>query len=816
MNAAAPTILVAGLLLVGLAVEPNDEAPSADASTAAMEAVEHEATGANLDQSLNEVVDQYCVRCHSERRMTGNLSLEDFDVATPDEDAETAERVIHKVRAGMMPPAGARRPPEDSLTLLASSLETTIDEAASRDPNPGRRTFQRLTRSDYEASVRDLFGLEVDASAFLPSETISESFDNIADVQMLSSTLMEGYLKAAAHVARAAVGDRSASPSSSVYKVDKTRSQMEHIEGTPLGTRGGTSVLHNFPADGDYVFEIDLHPIPTGQLYGSTSADEQLEISINGERVAVLDVDRWASQSDPTGLRMETPPIHVEAGQHNVAAAFVQKIEGPVIDLITPVDYTLADSQIGSDYGVTTAPHLRDLVITGPFRVTGVSNTEARSRIFTCRPTSREDEGPCAESIIERLAEDAYRRPLRDEDLESLMSFYEDGRQDGGFETGIRRAIQAMLASPHFVFRLEQTGVDDQEIYEVADMDLASRLSFFLWAAPPDDELIQVASEGKLSDEDVLEEQTLRMLEDPRAEALATRFASQWLRLQDLDKIDPDAQHFPYWDQALTAAMERETELLFKHLVEEDGSLMELLTADYTFANERLARHYGISDVSGEAFQRVALPNEHRRGLLGHGSILTMTSHANHTSPVLRGKWVMEVLLGSPPPPPPPNVPTLDESSDAAQDGRELTTRERLEQHRDNPACESCHKVIDPIGLALENFDVTGAWRIKENGNPIDATGELYDGTPIENPSDLREAILDRPSVFVRTFTRNMMAYALGRRVEYYDMPTVRHIEDQAEENGYQMSSFILGVVKSPAFRTARAETVAEQDAQQQ
>ncbi|MDZ7778803.1 MAG: DUF1592 domain-containing protein [Gemmatimonadota bacterium] len=815
MNAATPTILVAGLLLLGLAVEPNDETPSAEPSAVA---VEHEATEANLDQSLNEVVDQYCVRCHSERRMTGNLTLEDFDAAAPEQDAQTAERVIHKLRAGMMPPAGARRPPEDSLTLLASSLETRIDEAAAGDPNPGRRTFQRMTTSDYERSIRDLFGLEVDASAFLPGETMSDNFDNIADVQMLSATLMEGYLKAAAHVARAAVGDRSASASSSVYKVDKTRSQMEHIEGTPLGTRGGTSVLHNFPADGDYVFQVDLHAIPTGQLYGSTSQDEQLEISINGERVAVLEVDRWSTESDPSGHRMETPPIHVEAGQHRVAAAFVQKIEGPVIDLIKPVDYTLADSQIGSDYGVTTAPHLRDLVITGPFRVSGVSNTESRSRIFTCRPTSPEDERPCAESIIERLAEQAYRRPLRNDDLESLMSFYEDGRQDGGFEGGIRRAIQAMLASPHFVFRLEQTNVDadEREIYEVADMDLASRLSFFLWAAPPDEELIRVASEGKLSDEEVLEEQTLRMLEDPRAEALSTRFASQWLRLQDLDKIHPDAQHFPYWDQALTQAMKRETQLLFQHLVEENGSLMDLLTADYSFVNERLARHYGIPRVSGEDFQRVALRNEHRRGLLGHGSILMMTSHANRTSPVLRGKWVMEVLLGSPPPPPPPNVPSLDESSDEAQEGRTLTTRERMAQHRDNPACESCHSVIDPIGLALENFDVTGAWRIKENGNPIDARGELYDGTSIENPSDLREAILERPSVFVRTFTKNMMAYALGRRVEYYDMPTVRSIEAEAKENDYRMSSFILGVVKSPAFRMARAETVAEQDAQQQ
>ncbi|MCA1791310.1 MAG: DUF1592 domain-containing protein [Thioalkalivibrio sp.] len=814
MNAAAPTMLVAGLLLLGLAVEPRIDVPASTDTLAASGDRSFDSADLGLNDTMNDVVEQYCARCHNDRRLTGNLSLDGFDVATPEQNAEVAERVIHKLRAGMMPPAGARRPPEDSLSLLATTLENTLDAVAALDPNPGRRTFQRLTRSDYEASIRDLFGLRVDASAFLPSETISDSFDNIADVQMLSATLMEGYLKAAAHVSRAAVGDPGASASSTVYKVDKTLSQMRHVEGAPFGTRGGTAVWHTFPADGDYIFQIDLHAIPTGQLYGSTSQNEQLEISVNGERVAVLNVDRWATESDPSGLRMETPPIHVSAGQHRVAAAFVQKIEGPVIDLITPVDYTLADSQIGSDYGVTTAPHLRDLIITGPFRVTGVSSTESRTRIFSCRPTTQDEERPCARAIVERVGQQAYRRPLTNDDVSSLMGFYDQGKEEGGFERGVRLAIQAMLASPHFVFRLEESRAEGQDVYQVSDMDLASRLSFFLWASPPDEELIRVADEGRLANVDELERQTMRMLEDPRAEAMATRFAAQWLRLQDLRKIHPDAQHFPYFDHGLTLAMERETELLFHHLVQEDRSVLELLTADYTFANERLARHYGLPGVSGANFQRVPVANEHRRGLLGHGSILMMTSHANHTSPVLRGKWVMEVLLGSPPPPPPPVVPSLDEVA-TAQGGRELTTRERMEQHRDNPSCNSCHSVIDPIGLALENFDVTGAWRIKENGNPIDAAGELYDGTQIASPSDLREAILKRPSVFVRTFTRNLMAYGIGRRVEYFDMPTIREIEAEASGNDYRMSSFILGVIKSPAFRMARAETVAEQDARQ-
>ena len=589
-------------------------------------------------------------------------------------------------------------------------------------------------------------------------------------------------------------------------------SQMVHIEGTPLGTRGGTSVVHNFPADGEYIFELELHPEPTGNLYGLTSPNEQLEVSINGSRVALLYIDRWMSESDPTGLRLETPSIHVPAGPHRVSAAFIQKFEGPVVDLITPVDYTLADSQIGTAYGVTTGPHLRDMTISGPFSVSGVSETPARNVIFTCRPTSMAEERPCAEEIVEQLASKAYRRPLKGDDLSDLMVFFDQGNDGGGFEYGIRTALQAILASPHFVFRLEEipSGVTPGDVYDISANDLATRLSFFLWATPPDAELIAVAESGDLTDSDVLEEQTRRMLADPRAESLATRFASQWLRLQDLEKIHPDAQLYPYYDNTLAEAMDRETELLFHNIVQEDENIFDLLTADYTFVNERLARHYGLPDVTGPHFRKVPIADANRRGLLGHASILMMTSHANRTSPVLRGKWVMEVLLGSPPPPPPPNIPAFEET-DAATDGRELTTRERMEQHRANPSCSSCHNVIDPIGLALDNFDVTGAWRIKENGMEIDASGQLYDGSPINGPADLRNAILSRPSVFVRTFARNMMAYALGRRVEYFDMPTIREIEADASENGYKMSSFIIGVVQSPAFRMSKVEAVADE-----
>ena len=807
MNNYASAMLIAGLVLVSIAPETSEElAVSYDPHVTGAATI-----NGTLDETLNEVIEEYCVRCHSDRRLRGNMSLEHFDAGDPLTSPDLAEKIIHKLRAGMMPPSGSARPPADTLALLAKTLETTLDEAGRRNPNPGYRTFQRLNRAEYQAAVRDLFGLDVDASAFLPTETMSGNFDNIADVQLLSATLMEGYMRAAAFVARAAVGDPGATPASAVYKVSKTMSQMVHVEGAPFGTRGGTSVIHNFPADGEYVIELDLHPEPTGNLYGLTSAGEQLEVSINGERAAIIDIDRWMSESDPTGLRLETPSIHVTAGPHRVSAAFIQKFEGPVVDLITPVDYTLADSQIGTAYGVTTAPHLRDMTISGPFSVSGISDTPARRAIFTCRPTSLAEERSCAEEVVGQLGAKAYRRPLRGNDLSDLMGFFDEGRQEGGFELGIRNALQATLSSPHFVFRLEEApqNAEPGDVYDISDNDLASRLSFFLWATPPDSELIELATRGKLSDSSVLEEQTRRMLADPRAEALATRFASQWLRLQDLEKIHPDAQLYPYYDNTLSDAMERETELLFYNVVQEDRNVFELLTADYTFVNERLARHYGLPDVTGTNFRRVPVADMNRRGLLGHGSILMMTSHANRTSPVLRGKWVMEVLLGSPPPPPPPDIPAFEETG-AASDGVELTTRQRMEQHRANPSCTSCHRVIDPIGLALDNFDVTGAWRIKENGVAVDATGALYDGTPIKNPTDLREAILGRPEVFVRTFTRNMMAYALGRRVEYFDMPTVRLIERQAAANGNKMSSFILGVVQSSAFRMSKVEAVTE------
>ena len=517
--------------------------------------------------------------------------------------------------------------------------------------------------------------------------------------------------------------------------------------------------------------------------------------------------DRVAGPEAPTEDVLRKAVFEVALDGPLERPSAVGRVEGVEDDLITPIDHTLADTQIGLGYGVTTLPHLQRLSIVGPFEVTGVSDTPSRRKIFTCRPTSSPEARPCAESIIARLAAQAYRRPLQAGDVDGLMAFFDRGAAESGFEGGIRTALQAVLASPHFVFRLEETpeGVAPGGIYRISAIDLASRLSFFIWGGPPDRELIALAEGGGLSDSAGLDREARRMLADPRAEALSTRFASQWLRLQDLEKVHPDALTYPYFDQRLSEAMHRETELLFSHLVREDRSVLELLTADYTFVNERLARHYGIPNVTGPRFQRVAYPDDSRRGVLGHGSVLALTSHADRTSPVLRGKWVMEVLLGTPPPPPPPGVPDL-EATEEAREGRMLTTRERMELHRSNEVCRSCHQFMDPIGLALDNFDVTGKWRIKENGMPLDTRGELYDGTPITNPTELRVALLQRPEALIRNFTTNLLAYGLGRRVEYYDMPTVRAIAHAAEAQGNRMSAFVLGVVNSQAFSMAKAE----------
>ena len=770
------------------------EAPQAPATTAAAQAV----------------VDRTCRRCHNDRLRSGNLSLAAFELAGAVEQAEVAERMVRKLRAGLMPPAGVRRPDESALIGLAEELETRLDAAAAANPNPGRRGFQRLNRAEYARSIRDLVGVDIDAGDYLPLDTKSANFDNIADVQMLSPTLMNGYLRAASEISRLAVGDPAAGPVEAAYKVPRWVSQRERVEGAPYGSRGGVSVTHTFPADGEYRFRVSFHHETTGELFGSGRAAlhtaerrEQIEIAIDGERAAAFDLDRWMHVSDPNGVNLWTDPIQVTAGPHRVSAVFVPQFDGPVQDLISPHDWSLASTSIANAYGFTSLPHLRDLAIRGPETVTGVSDSVSRTRIFTCRPAAPEEARGCASEIVGRLGAAAYRRPLTASNHAALMALYDAGAENGGFEGGVRMAIEGMLASPHFVFRFEEPPVDvpPSAAFPISDHDLASRLSFFLWSSVPDAELLELAIEQRLSDPDVLDRQVRRMLADPRAEALATRFAAQWLRLPDLEALQPDVRVYPDFDEQLKWAMQRETELLFLHLLREDRSVLELLDADYTFVNERLARHYGIPGVVGPRFRRMAYPaGEPRRGVFGHGRVLALTSYADRTSPVLRGKWAMEVLLGSPPPPPPPNIPDLEETV-VAEDGRLLSVRERLERHRASPACASCHRMMDPIGLALERYDVTGARRVWDNGASIDASGELWDGTPIRSAADLRNALLRRPTPIVRTFVENLMAYALGRRLEHYDMPAVREVARTAAAADNRLSAFILGVVRTPAFR---------------
>ena len=758
-----------------------------------------------------EIVAQYCATCHSERGKAGGLSLAGWDTRQASDHRDVTEKMIHKLRAGMMPPSGAQRPAAAVLSQFVGALESRMDALSAADPNPGWRPFQRLNRAEYAREIKYLLGLEVDVTAFLPADTISDGFDNVADVQTFSPTLMEGYLRAASRIAMLAVGDPEATATQATFKLPKTASQMARVEGAPPGTRGGISVEHIFPADGEYVFSLDFFAEPLGFLFGNTVTGEQIEVSVDGARAAVFTLDPKMSE-EKTGLTLKTAPLSVKAGPHRVTAAFIQRFEGLINDLIAPIDHTMADTEIGTAYGITTLPHLRSLSVVGPHKVTGVSDTPSRRTLFMCRPMSAADEDVCATQIVRNLSTQAFRRPVAEKDLARLMSFYARGRKEKNFEFGITKALEAVLASPQFLLRVEEPPAATSLVhrspkgeggYRLADYELASRLSFFLWGTGPDAELLKVAGRGGLSLPGAMTKQARRMLLSPRAEALSTRFASQWLRLQDLERVIPDPILYPYSDQTLSLALKKETELFFDSLVRDDRSVLELLTADYSFVNERVARHYGIPNVTGPAFRRVTVPEE-RRGILGHGSILTLTSIADRTSPVMRGKWVMEVLLGSPPPPPPPNVPLLEETKGTTDTGATLSVRQRMEQHRGNPACTSCHKVIDPLGLALEPFDATGKWRVKDGGSAVDPTGVLYDGTAINGPAGLRAALLRHQDAFLLSFTRSFMTYALGRRVEATDMPAVRTIIRTAEAQNYRMSAFINGVIQSGAFQMAR------------
>jgi hypothetical protein len=747
------------------------------------------------------VVQRYCVACHNDQLRTGDLSLQRFDVERAADQAETAEKVIRKLRAALMPPPDMPRPTPDTLLALVETIEAKVDQAAAGPSELGARRFQRLSRAEYERVIHDLLGLEVTAGTWFPPDVLLGSFDNQSAAQAFSPTLVDAFLRAATEISRLAVGN-SAAPLATVKFPNSDRASQQawdRLEGAPFGSRGGMVVTHTFPADGEYVFDAS---ISGGR--GNTTWFEDLDISIDGEPVALLKLEHNGGNA----TNHATEPIFVSAGQHQVSAAFVNLIEGPYEDRFRP--FASSSTAPGIPGGITSLTHLTELSIAGPTNVTGVSESESRRRIFICRPASAAEERPCAQTILAQLASKAYRRPVPEESLADLMRLYDEAAAQDGFEIGIRMGLQTILTSPDFLFRLERVpeGTGPGQSFRLSDIDLASRLSFLLWASTPDEELLDVASSGRLSDPNELERQVQRMLEDPRAEALSTRFAHQWLRLAEVGAVWPQTNLFPDFSVQLADAMVRETELLFQHLVQENRSLLELLSADYTFLNERLARHYGIEGVHGDEFRRVPYPDDRRSGILGHGSMLQLTSMGDRTSPVLRGKWVMEVIMGTPPPPPPPNVPPF-EASPSAAGTRPLTTRERMERHRAAPVCNSCHRFMDPIGLSLDNLDVDGQWRIREKTVPLDTRGQLYDGTSITSPTELANALLRRPLPIVRNFTGQLLAYALGRPLAYYDQPIVRSIVRAAEADNYAVREIILGVVKSEIFQTGQTQSTA-------
>jgi mono/diheme cytochrome c family protein len=748
------------------------------------------------------VIGKYCVTCHSAKLRTGGLSLQDADLNNVPAAAETWEKVIRKLRTGSMPPQGLPRPDSATVNGLASFLETSLDRAAEAKPNPGHAAMHRLNRSEYANAIHDLLALDVDSTALLPPDDESSGFDNIADVLRMSPSLMERYLSASWNISRQAVGNMNIAPETATYRVRPDLSQDQHIEGLPLGTRGGILVRHYFPLDAEYVIKLRLWRNTFDLMRGMEDA-HQIEISVDGNQVRLVTAGghdeflRMTANPGTFGAELDkqlTVRIPLKAGPHVITASTLLRSHAEKDDLVKPFLRTTID---GLD--IMGDPSVDRLTVEGPLNPTGPGQTPSRAKIFVCAPQDEREELPCARKIIAALLHRAYRRPIRDADLETPLSFYQRRRNGkGSFGAGIEAALQFILASPEFLFRFEPdpSGLPVDAAYQLGDLALASRLSFFLWSSPPDDELLRVASEGKLHQHAVLQQQVKRMLADSRADALVDNFAEQWLFLRNLKNSSPDPQIFPDFDDNLRQAMREETKLFFQSIVREDRSVMDLLNADYTFVNERLARHYGIPNVYGSQFRRVTLTSEDRRGLLGQGSILTVTSYPNRTSPVQRGKWILTNLLGIPPTPPPPNVPALKENGD----GKPLSLRERMEQHRADAVCAGCHKVMDPIGFALENFDAVGQWRTKDDGSPIDPSGTLYNGAKVDGPVALRQMLAGQQDVFAGVMTEKLLTYALGRGVEYYDMPAVRKIVRAAQSNDLRFSSLVLATVESVPF----------------
>ena len=768
-----------------------------------------------------ELLDRYCVACHNERLVAGRggapsplvsqlravgLAFDTLDLETVDERPEVWEKVARKLRGGMMPPAGRPRPDGEAAVAFAGWLETELDRTAAENPDPGRTApLHRLNRAEYRNAVRDLLALEVDVDALLPADDSSYGFDNIGTALRMSQSLLERYLAAARTVSRLAVGSPPPAVVGETYRLATDMQQHDRMAGLPFGTRGGALVTHQFPQAAEYDIEVEL-----GRSR-NVRVPHQLEIAVDGEQVETVtlappDADAGGSNlyANASSVTVRVP---VSAGPHEVGVTFFRNPAA----LVEQVRLPFQNPRRGGAAG--PIPIVSSITVTGPYNPQGAGETPSRSRIFTCLPAGAapDEQRRCASRILSSLARMAYRRPATEADLDTLLGFYADERAAGGsFEAGIELALRWLLAGPDFLFRVEAPPPDlaEADVYRIGDLELASRLSFFLWSSIPDNELLRTAEAGRLSDPIELQRQVRRMLADPRASALTANFAGQWLQLRNLadTAVRPGDPYSLAFDESLRRGMIRETERFFDSIVRENRPALDLLTADYTFLNERVATHYGVPNVQGSHFRRVSLPaGSPRRGLLGHGSILTLTSHAIRTSPVLRGKWILNNILGTPPPDPPPNVPAL---VDRKTQAKTATLRERMQVHRDNPACAACHAMIDPAGFALENFDAIGRWRVvDESFNPIDASGVLPDGTAFDGVAELRAALVRRPERFVTTMTEKLLTYALGRGLTHADMPAVRRILREAADGGYRLQSIILSVVRSDPFQLRRARS---------
>jgi mono/diheme cytochrome c family protein len=764
------------------------------------------------------LIDRYCVSCHNARLRTAGLALDELDLTSVASNAETWEKVVRKVRAGQMPPVGQRRPDAPAAAAFTSALEAALDQASAAAPNPGRPTVHRLNRTEYTNSIRDLLALEIDGRTLLPADdTDAHGFDNNADVLTVSPALAARYLSAARKISRLAVG-RSAATTIETYRLPRLLVQDERLsERLPFGSRGGAAIEHYFPFDGEYVVKVRLQVNNYNYVKGLADPHD-LEVRLDRQRIKVFSVGGMKEGAPPASFggtlygsaEWEKYALQAhddfevrfpaKAGRHEVGVAFVRKAWEPE-DVLQPRQ---SGWPFSSDEMFDSNPGVDTVIIEGPYVPSGPSDTPARRRIFTCQPRGGDGES-CAKSILSTIAHRAYRRPLTEQDVRTLLEFYSSGSRDGGFEAGIQLALERILVSPDFLFRVEQepAPMPANGLYRLSDVELASRLSFFLWSSIPDDELLEAAERGRLKDAATLQRQVRRMLADPRSSALVDNFAGQWLVLRNIRDVSPDPDLFPEFDENLRDAFLQETSLFLANELRSDRSVVDLLSADYTFVNERLARHYGIPNVYGNRFRRVSLANGQRGGLLGHGSLLTVTSYPNRTSPVLRGKWLLETILGTPPPPPPPDVPALQ---DRGEGGKLASVRERLEAHRRNPSCSGCHSIMDPLGFALENFDPVGRWRTHDAGTPVDSSGALPSGAKFEGMAGLRELLLQQRDQFASNVTEKLLAYALGRGIEYYDLPAVRKIARDAAPDEYRWSSIIFGIVKSAPFQMRRTD----------